>query len=91
MDKITCLLTYKLKHGLFKILKRQLTLRSAEIKISFIIRGVVKFQKYYKSELHQIWNKYSSQTLLRLFANILNHLKLQFFFHDGQLRENPYR
>ena len=26
MDKITCLLKYKLKHGIFKILKRLLTL-----------------------------------------------------------------
>ena len=36
MDKITCLLTYKLKHGLFKILKRLLTLRLPAVTSSLI-------------------------------------------------------
>ena len=36
MDKITCLLTYKLKHGLFKTLKRLLTLRLPAVTRSLI-------------------------------------------------------
>ena len=36
MDKITCLLTYKLKHGLFKIFNRLLTLRLPAITSSLI-------------------------------------------------------